>query len=205
MTRARRLMAMPKQARRRVRLARKPRKYVRKPRKAFNQDELLERLRELGARSWRTFESARIDGDPTVDDYRKEFGSWQNAKDAAFGKDIIKVNQLDHEYICRTIIEFNLWTFRAYKKARARDPDIIPSMHRVLDEWGCWSNVKQLAREYSVKLVVSDYIKLWRRLGKKPSLSDCRDANVRIDEALRLYKKKRKLDEAVEDMRRMER
>ena len=198
------IVKLPRHERRRLKLARKPRSYTQEERGPFDRQMLLECLREAGTRSWRKYQAARNRGDPTVNDLRKEFGAWSEACNAAFGKDPIEVNKLDCEYIYQTILQFNLRTLAAYLEARKIRPDVLPSKHRLLYEWGTWSNVKEHARRYSIELLLNDYIKLWRRLGKKPTLSDCREERLVMDKALKFYGGKKKLDEAVASMRRHE-
>ena len=91
-----------------------------------------------------------------------------------------------------------------YERKRAKFPDVLPSKHRLLAEWGRWSTVKECAKRHSVKLLISEYIKLSRRLGRKPTLADCREDGLVIDKAVEFYKSKKALDEMVALMRRHE-
>jgi hypothetical protein len=198
------ILAMSKYARKRRRLKQKRKKYSKEVRGPFDRQMLLEHLRESGIRSWRKYKAARKSGDPTVYDYRKEFGSWEVACHVAFGKDPIEVKKLDHNYIYLTIIQFNLWTLRAYLEARKVRPDVLPSRARLREEWGRWSNVKDCAQRASTARTVDEYIKLWRRLGRKPKKQDCKDVGLVIDEAIAYYGSKKEMDIAVAEMRRYE-
>lgn len=198
------ILALPRHARKRLRLDKKPKRYAKERRGPFDHETLLRHLQEVRTKSWRKYQGARNHGDPTVYDYRKEFGSWRLACEAAFGKDPIEVSKLDHNYIFKTILDFNLWTLAEYECKRSKFPGVLPSKHRVLAEWGRWSTLKECAKRYSVKLVVDEYIKLWRRLGQKPKLADCRDVGLVIDKAIEFYKTKKELDEMVALMRRHE-
>jgi len=198
------ILAAPGHVRKRLRLDKKPKRYAKEQRGPFDRDTLLRHLRGTGIRSWRKYQSARNHGDPTVYDYRKEFDSWTKACEVAFGKDLVEVKKLDHKYIYETLLTFNIWTLAEYEKKRAKFPDILPSKHRLMAEWTRWSNVKECAKRHSLKLLLDEYIKLGRRLGKKPTLADCREAGLVIDKAIQFYKGKKGLDDMVASMRRHE-
>jgi len=199
------ILAASRHVRKRLRLDKKPKRYAKEQRGPFDRETLLSHLREARTKSWRKYKAARNHGDPTVYDYRKEFsGSWRLACEAAFGKDPIEVSKLDHKYIYDTILQFNIWTYAEYKRKRVMFPDILPSKHRLIAEWGHWNTLKECAKRHSVKLLVDDYIKLWRRLARKPTLADCREVGLVIDKAIEFYKTKKALDEMVALMRRHE-
>jgi len=193
-------LALSRHERQRLRLASKPRKYAKNRRKKFSRDELLEYLRVNRFRSWRILMASRLDGDPTVYDFRKEFGNWKGAIESAFGRDIVEVKELDHRYVMMTILEFNLWTLARYVSKHNLEPSILPSRYQLLKEWGRWSNVVACARRYSIAVVTGDYLRLWRRLGKCPTLEDCRQQSLDLSKAVDYFGGKKELDEMVRAM-----
>ena len=198
------ILAAPRHVRARLRLARKPRKHNTEDRGPFTRDDLLRHMRAKGKASSRKYAASKLPYEPAVYDYWKEFGSWRRAQEEAFGRDVHEVSEVDHKYIYDVIIQFDIWTVAQYEKKRAEWPDVMPSMHVLKREWGRWSNVKTCARRHAVALVIDDYLNLWRRLGRKPTLSDCRGDGLVIDKAVKFYSGKKKLDAFMVDMRRHE-
>lgn len=173
--------------------------YNRNPRPQFSRDELTVYMLEKDIKSKRQLIRERNEGEPLPYDYQKEFGSWSEAV-----KQIWEENDesppFDREYLIKSIIEFGLWTARDYCKARSKRPDIFPSINQVKCEFGGWNIVKDVARAYSLREVITGYAKLKNKLGKRPTLRDCQRAGVNIDRALEVFGDKRSFDDFIERM-----
>jgi len=168
-------------------------------RKAFSRDELLDYLRQGAIRSTRVLDRKRSTLDPTVFDYRKEFGSWRKAVDDAFGKGPLKPS-IDARYVLRAVPYFNAWTWKRYLEARRAHPEILPSVRFILREFGKFSEFVACARWVSLEQTMESYRALWRKLGHRPLLEECRNNGVRIDFAIEFFRGKAGLDKLVGDM-----
>lgn len=175
----------------------KRRTYIRENRH-FSKEELLEYLRKNNFRSAHQLEVGRKPCEPNVYDYRKEFGNWENARSAVFGIRTMDFGFNAH-YLLKTVIEFNLWTVRAYQAKRILEPDIFPSLRQIRKKWGGkWSIMVGAAKQLSFKATLDAYKKLWRRLGRKPTMEDASIAGISLESVLRYYKRKEELDKMIE-------
>lgn len=195
---------MPDVIRRRLKLKKnKRRRKRRKDIKNYTEEELLFFLLDNGIKSSRQLEAIRsqID-DPTVYDYRKRFGSWQNALNQAYGdtQDII-ANEITAEYLVRVVVEYNLWTYRNYLEGHKRNENVVPSYHYVIKLFGNWSNLTETAKKYSMNENLKQYVTLWNKLNKKPTLLELSQDKVDIEKLLNYFSTKKELDEFVIQLR----
>jgi hypothetical protein len=170
-----------------------PRRRLPRPRRT--RDELLRYLRSTGFDSVRKLDAGRGKGDPTPYDYRREFGSWGEAKELAFGKKVTP--ELTLKYVALAIIQFGLWTREKYRMARRNRPDVLPSTYLVEKVCGSFSRVARVARCMSMRETLNAYMALGRRLGRIPSLKDCRRDGLSISEAVEFFGGKRELDDFI--------
>ena len=189
----------PKHQRKLLRMKRRYRHYNKQVRIKLSREEMLVFLRERKIRSSRELLKIRKPDEPNVDDYRKEFGSWADAVYLAFGS--ISVSEHDADYMLKVVSEFNLWTVKRFREARKIDPVSVPSWSEVKKEWGSYTNLIESARRMNLKKLLEEYRKLMRRLGRIPTLSDLKNNDVRMDEAIKFYGSKKEMDEFVLMMR----
>ena len=195
------LLSLPaSELKRRRRQRVSPRGYNRTVRPERTRDELLEFLRENNYRSRSQLLAGRTGDDPTPYDYIKEFGSWGKAMHEVWYR---YEPRFDKRYVVQAVVEFGLWTRKAYLKARIDRPDILPSLHVIRREFGSWGIMKEIAAGLSLKETLASYAELKRKLGKKPTLSDCKRAGLILDKAMSLYGGKKGLDKFVETMEEM--
>jgi len=180
-------------------MKRRYRHYNKQVRIKLSREEMLVFLRERKIRSSRELLKIRKPDEPNVDDYRKEFGSWADAVYLAFGS--ISVSEHDADYMLKVVSEFNLWTVKRFREARKIDPVSVPSWSEVKKEWGSYTNLIESARRMNLKKLLEEYRKLMRRLGRIPTLSDLKNNDVRMDEAIKFYGSKKEMDEFVLMMR----
>lgn len=174
---------------------RRPCKSRRGPRK-FAKKELSEYLLKTGYRTRDALREGRGPDDPSDEDYRKVYGSWTEAV-----REIFNVKEAaDKRYIVQSVVEFGLWRRDDYRKARTSRPDIFPSMSVVCKEFGSWSALKEVAAAFSLRKTLQLYITLKERLGRRPTVEDCRREGLVLDSALKIYGGKRGLDKFVESM-----
>jgi len=192
------ILAYSDEKRRNLRL--KPRKikrrnksYERVIRPERSEEELLEYFKDNEITSIVSLLKTRQDGDPMPYDYVKAFGSWQKVKNMVYGEPTL-VPVDDPEYMIKCIIEFNLWTRPVYEEARKLRPDILPSLYQILKYWGRWSNLTQCAYEASFKKTLDTYLNFQRRLGRVPSVKDCKKENIKLGSVISFFGTKKELD-----------
>ena len=190
------MLEMSDEQRYRLRPFKKRRKYIYERRK-FSQEELIGYLRKNNFTSAGKLETGRKPGEPRVYDYKKEFGKWENARSAAFG--IMEIDcGVNAKYILRAVIEYNLWTAKAYRAIHNKEPSIFPSLHRVLKKWGGkWSIVVGAAKQLSFKSTLDEYKKLWNKLGHTPSMEEVNAEGISLESVLRYYKTKKAIDDVI--------
>jgi len=173
-------------------------RYLSRERRGRSKEELASYLVKNGFKSRKSLRAGRREGDPTDDDYVSAYGSWRAAV-----AEIWRSKPLDRQYVVKSILEFKLWTKRAYRAARSRRPDVFPSLHAVEREFGCWGILKQIATAMSFKKTLAAYMELKRRLGRKPSAKDCLMAGIIIEGAIKLHGGKKGFDRFIEAMEEM--
>ncbi len=174
-----------------------PRTYDKTARPERSRKELATYIRENEFRSRSQLLKGRTGNDPVPYDYVKEYGSWTNAMNAIWHDERTK---FDRRYIVRAIVEFGLWSRSDYRKARAERPDILPSEYAVEREFGSWGIMKEIAAGMSLKETLVSYIELKHRLGRIPTIDECRRAGLILEKALKLYGGKKGLDKFVKVM-----
>lgn len=167
-----------------------------------SRDELIDHLRRGQLDSVRKFRNNWRKGYPTEWEYVVEFGSWQAAKEAAFGREPRRFSEFTEGYSIKAVLDFELWSYRSYCEARRRSPDIIPSHHRIRTLFGSYTGLKKAAMRANVEIAVNSYLALGRRLGKVPSLRECDRHGVDISGAIEIFGTKKKLDRSLEGWRR---
>lgn len=181
--------------RRRLRLRKRFRRYKKQVRSQLSQDDMLTYLRERQIRSCRALDKKRKADEPNTNDFRKVFGSWNEAQRKAFGSDIAV--DMDGDYILKVVFDLGLWSVAKFKSARKFDPVSIPSWYQVYKTWGSYRNLLESAKRKHLLFILSDYRKLMRKLGHIPSIDDLRSANLRMDEAIKFYGGKKQMDEFI--------
>jgi hypothetical protein len=176
---------------------------VRKGAREYTRDELIEYLRCNGFDSSRKLEDGRRDGDPNVYDYRKAFGSWGNAKEVVFGREEEKA-PADAEYIAKLLVEFGVSSCEQYKSCRKLRPDIFPSFRQLMKQWGSFKNVQNCVKKYSIKEQINEYLVLSRKLGKIPTMYECKEFGVHIRESIDHFGGKAEMDGYLKELRKME-
>lgn len=194
------IIAMPDERRRRLRLRRKHkmRATVYEYGLQFSRDELLDYLRKNSIRSRKKLTEGRQKGEPRNSDYVREFGGWGLAIQEAFGRKLTPPD--DATYFVKTVVQFKLWTFREYCAARRRDPEVIPPTRALFRRWGSFSNLTLAARQYSITVIVGDYLKLYRRLGRKPSDRECHANGINIEKAISAWTGRKHFESHIDDI-----
>ena len=174
-----------------------PYKKIERPQRS--RDELLLFLRKNNIKGRKHLDKFRQDGGPSAYDYWKEFGSWSKAISTAWGDFV----DIDRHYIVRTVVEFNLWTFKAYCRMRKLNPDVIPSIYVMRKEFGSWSVLKSIAQAFSVKETLRTYMELRRKLRRRPTNEDCQRARIDLTKVIEIYGDKRKFDRFVDSLEKV--
>jgi hypothetical protein len=177
----------------RLRLRKRYRKYKKQERKKISSDDMILYLKERKIKSWRMLEKTRRPEDPNVNDYRKEFGSWKQAIEAAYGKELNF--KLDVEYTLKVVLQLGLWSVEKIQKARKNDPVVIPSWWMIKKQWGSYKNLLEAAKRLDLKGILDQYLRLARQLGRIPTLEDAKNSNLHLEEVMRFYGGKREMDD----------
>jgi hypothetical protein len=177
-------------------------RYKRHPRPRFSREQLVEYLKKRGFKTARQLEAGRAEGEPKVYDYIREFGSWGTARNFVFGHPELEP-EIDVAYVLKGIVEFGLWTASKYRAARKMRPDVFPSMHRVVKRWGSFGQMTRLALRLSMKQTLKAYILLWRKLGRTPTLKECKQNGLVIKGLIDFFDGKRAFDEYVAGMEKL--
>jgi hypothetical protein len=171
----------------------------RRERPERTKEQLADYLREKGFKTRDQLRNGRDEGDPTDTDYRREWGSWTAAVKEVWGKPI------DRAFVAKGLIQFELWTARAYQAKRKERPysEILPSLRAINKEFGSWSALKRIARAMSLGKVLDDYIALKKKLGRRPKLEDCKAAGIVLEKALEIHRTKRAFDMFIDDLEKI--
>jgi len=169
----------------------------------YSEEELIDFLVRRDIRTTGQLKKAK-GRKPTLYIFKKVFGSWNNAKRAAFGEEPKKVigdPPTDLGYIIKIIHEYNIKEVMEYIKLRKKKPDIVPSSYH-LYKFGGFTKVKKISELYTVGDHLEEYAKFKRRLGRIPSPKECREQHIAIDELLEYFVSKRKLNDFIDGVER---
>jgi len=194
------ILALSDESRKRLRLRRCRRGRQREKRERLTREGLIGYLRDNGFNSSRKLSDGRNPGEPTVSDCRREFGSWQKAKDAAFAKDFRP--DVTANYLMKTVLFYGIETYDEYIAKREELPEIVPSFRSVRKYFDTWGNLKECADRKSLQEILEKYRRLVRTFGRFPSVKDVeRKGKITIKEAMAHFDgDKKKLDAFVREM-----
>ncbi len=177
--------------------------------RSFSKEELVTYLTLNELDTSRKLVDFRKDGEPTVYDCVKAFGSWKDAKEEVFGSGIGDIDDLisgelecDAEYLVKTVIENDLWTWREYLAARKNMPDRIPSTNQIKKNWKRFSDLINFAKAYSIKNIAVSFLILKRKLGRIPTKKDCESAGINLERVMDKFGGKREFDSFIKNMER---
>jgi len=196
-------LSLSPEARRKVRVRRKPRgPYMKRPKRT--KDELVAYLKTNNIRSVRQLRRLRKPTDPSLYDFTKAFGSpaWSKAKERAFGKPMpfSLPKRPEPTYIINSIAEFDLWRRSDYEKKRAAHPDILYSPYWIRVLYGTWDKAKWGAEQISIKGCLSRWLSLCRRLGRAPTLGELDEAGISLEPLRRVHKTNHEIVEYLDDL-----
>ena len=189
------ILKAPDSVKRRIRIGLPPRQYKTEGRRKFTREQILDYLRNNKFSSARKLRAGRKPGEPSVYDCVKEFGNWENARTAVFGMKPMDFGY-DDEFITKSIVFGKAWTMQAYREMRKKEPETFPSLYKILKRRK-WREFSCLAKQRSLKGTLGEYIKLWRKLGRTPTLEEAKAVGLVLDKAIDFYKGKHKMDEVV--------
>ena len=176
--------------RRKARVRRRPRgAYNRRPERS--PEELIDYLRSHDIHSVRQLRKTREPDEPHYHDIVKAWGSWQAAREQAFGtSDPFALPQRpDPEYIIKAVAEYDLWTRDEYAAAHQRRPDVIPSPYWIHVLFGSWDKLKWAAEQISVRASLARWLDLRRRIGRNPSTAELDQHGITLTPLKRIYPK----------------
>jgi len=161
----------------------------------LSRDDLLKYLRDRGIRHKGDLEKKRKEDEPNRYDFLKEFGKWSDAVLMAFGPPL--PTGMDRAYILNCVNHLNAWDVERFRELRRKMPYAVPSWRVVIRIFGSYSNLFREAREQTVQVMLFEYQKLIRRIGRIPTVSEVREASLNLDKLIAFYKGKKELDSFV--------
>ena len=180
------IINLPSYARRNMRIYLGSRPYHRETRKSLSRDEMIDYLRRNNVRSIGQLESVRKKGDPKVQDFRKEFGQWSAALRAAFGPPLMKA-EVSVNYLLKCLLQFDIRTWKDYLAARKKDPDIFPSSYAIKKEFRTFKDFRACAYGWSIRDTTYECLKLRRRFDRNPTMEECRNAGLIMDNIIEFF------------------
>lgn len=189
--------------RRQIRVGRRrmKRRSPREERRRLSRAELLDYLRRNHFQSRRKLQAGRRPGDPAVWDFVREFGKWSIALTEAFGKEAFAAD-FSAEYLVKVVAENNLWTVQLFLEGHRVRPDIVPSFYYVKKEFRRWKNLEHFAREYDIRRILSEYLRLKRKLGRIPTSQECKSKEIDCQRLVDLFGGKKNFHENVLSLER---
>jgi hypothetical protein len=176
-------------------------KYNKDGRSKMSEDELLSYLRTNNFHSRLQLRRGRKPGEPTDNDCVKCFGSWSNTITRAFGNEsFLLYDPNDKNYYIKCVIEFDLWDSNRYRDIRKKNKDIIPAFHTMERVWKRFINLRNAAQDINVRRINQQYLKLRRRLGRKATPDECKEAGIVLTTAVKFFGGRWKYEDYIDDL-----
>lgn len=155
----------------------------------YSRDELIGFLLKNQIKTEVDLKRKRKDLDPFIKDYKKEFGSWLEAKKAAWG--LLDTSLIDYttEQLIKLAIENNVKRAKQFQELHKKFPDIFPSIKRIYKIWGIWRNFIDSVEKMCDSIQVNKYMDLGRKLLRVPSRKEAEDANIYLDKMIKTWAK----------------
>lgn len=197
------IVNMPRWKRKKVRVGKRRGHYNIEAQRSFSREELLDYLRACPSRTRDGLRAHRKAAEPNDHDYIKEFGSWGEALAEAFGR-----KEVDEEAEDRAMVEafvfHKLWTRKRWLQKRKEyklgipNMEPIPSEYAVRRSWGCFTNLKWVAVCEDMEQQLNEYLRMTRRMGRRPSVTECKKRGLDISGLIVHFGSKKKLDNFLE-------
>ncbi len=171
-------------------------------RMSFTRQQLIDFLVVSKIKTIRGLAKSRVpEQDPNFHHYRREFKTWNEAVKAAFGKDaVVKKPQKTGQYIIDMMVRYQLYKCADYKKFKKQNPYLLPCYDSLIKEFSHFKLAVKIARYHSLQDTANEYLKLQRKLGKKPTFEDCRANGIDLTRLLRFFKKKANFDDFIDEI-----
>jgi hypothetical protein len=126
----------------------------------------------------------------------KLFGSWSEAKKCAYGEStrVAGIVKCDAGYIISMVIQYELWSLKAYAEAHAKRPDIIPPTSVMVKHFGGFRNLLEAVLRMALKPFLERYVELYFKLDRVPTVDECNSNGLPLDMAIRHFGSKDVLD-----------
>lgn len=151
----------------------------------YTREELIAYLKENKIKTAKQLSKVRKDMDPHFKDYVKHFGSWLEARTAAWG--IIRKREYTNEEFIKVALEFRINSSQKWIKKRREFPEIIPPHYRILKIWKYWSCFFDTVAEFRDKENIDKYIVLARKLKKIPNFGESEKNDIFLDRVITKY------------------
>ena len=170
----------------------------------WSEEELVAHLQVNNLKSSRQVERySRENADaPRLSDYRKHWRLWSEAVKSAFGPPLPSFDpEPTPNYLVSTVLYFDIRSRDEYLQRRRERPDLVHSIHHVREVFGCWSDLRYASDQRHLQKLADEYLRLHRRLGRRPTNEDIRKANFDVETLKQLLGHgKWELDELFSDL-----
>ncbi|MCK9154683.1 MAG: hypothetical protein M0P12_01065 [Paludibacteraceae bacterium] len=146
----------------------------------FSDLELLNVLRRVGDGhpiSETKYKKDKKEGDPSTTLFWKRFGSFNNAVEMIYGKQV-KDSRYDEVYFINLIIESRIKNQNEYLKKHKEMPDIFPSIGSAIRLFKNFGNLLKAAEHFNIKNQLMRCLEVKLAIKRCPRIEDYRDAGI---------------------------
>lgn len=152
----------------------------------YGRQDLLAWGRRVGVRTVMEF-NALIKGDANAPGFHhilREFGSWSNYKRHLCLPVLVDaVNVFDLGGYVHLCVGYGCTGYRSDYDIRRHRYGLL-SAYKVIKYYGSWYNFRKLIRNYSMELLIEDYVLACLSSGRELTLNDCDDRGIDIRRAM---------------------
>ena len=178
----------------------------------FSDTDLLKAIERVGKGkpiSEPFYKDRKEDSDPSTTLFWNRFGSFNNAVEMIYGKQMKDNLQYDELYFVKLIQESGIKSKKQYLEKREKFPDLFPAPALVLKLFGEFKTMFLAAENFDIRTQLLLCLQVKMQIGKPPKLEDYKKAGVNVQLLLRKFvllseinKRVRLLEEGYEIKRR---
>jgi len=164
-------------------------KRVMKINRPFSDSELLDVIRRVGKGQPITeskYKKDKEEGDPSTTLFWKRFGSFNNAVEMIYGRQM-KDMDYDEVYFVNLIIESKVRNQKEYLEKREKLPELFPSVNVVEKLFKNFTNLFKAAEHFDIKNQLMKCLEVKLAIKKAPKIEDYRAAGVNVNILLRKF------------------
>lgn len=156
----------------------------------YNREELIQYLIKNDIKTEVDLKKKRKDLDPYIKDYKKEFGSWKEAKKTAWGfldRSVINPHENNPQFFIDLAIQYNITKKVQYQRKHKEFPKDFPPVNQILKIWMKWENFYDSVEKMSDKIQINKYMNLGRTLKRIPSAKEAEKEGIYLDKVIKTW------------------